>query len=149
MDARHYSRMVEVPQFSIPEIYVEQDDEEGGNGAQATTTTEGPLSPGHSRNPSTGPAQNDGSAVAEGSPSLTSPIQSEWTHLGTLAPSREGNTLSSSYGDGGDVGNSESRTGRPRGESSVSVQGVMDSLDSSAWGESIRRSFTQRRSQGS
>ncbi|KAF1814240.1 hypothetical protein P152DRAFT_480452 [Eremomyces bilateralis CBS 781.70] len=35
--------------------------------------------------------------------------------------------------------------GRSRAGSAVSVQDVMDSLETSAWGESIRRSFTTRR----
>jgi hypothetical protein len=35
--------------------------------------------------------------------------------------------------------------GRSRANSAVSVQGVLDALDASAWGESIRRSFSTRR----
>lgn len=46
---------------------------------------------------------------------------------------------------GDDAGSDGMGGGRSRTASSVSAQDVMDSLDNSAWGESIRRSFTLRR----
>lgn len=41
------------------------------------------------------------------------------------------------------------RAGRRRAESNVSAQDVLDVLDNSAWGESIRKSFSTRRGPGS
>jgi len=49
-------------------------------------------------------------------------------------------------GPGGSGSASSDPGGRSRAGSAVSAQDVLDVLDNSAWGESIRRSFTVRRS---
>lgn len=149
-DLKHNSRLVEVPQFSVPEIYVEDDgqnDDENDGAAEGRQPSRPPspsmLSPttdfsgGSDRSPRTLPRID--TTISEDP--FFSPTHSEWSQIGSLSPHR------STLGEG-DTGPADGVSGRSRAGSSVSVQGVMDSFDNSVWGESIRRSFTQRRSQG-
>ncbi|KAI1907781.1 calcium channel protein [Ophidiomyces ophidiicola] len=142
---KHNSRLVEVPQFSVPEIYVEDDGPEDAvsEGTQSRAPSPSMLSPtsdrsGTSERSSRG-LRVDTTQSAEDP--FFSPTHSEWSQIGSLSPHR------TTLGDG-DPGHTDVAGGRSRANSSVSVQGVMDSFDNSVWGESIRRSFTRRRSQG-
>ncbi|EEP81058.1 conserved hypothetical protein [Uncinocarpus reesii 1704] len=145
-ELKHTSRLVEVPQFSVPEIYVEDDGQDEGvsEGHQSRPPSPSMLSPTSDRSGTSDRSSRTlpriDTTIATGDP-FSSPTHSEWSQIGSLSPHR------STMGDG-DMGQTDGATGRPRAGSSVSVQGVMDSFDNSVWGESIRRSFTQRRSQG-
>ena len=46
------------------------------------------------------------------------------------------------------LGEDQAQHARPRAESTVTRQDVLDVLDTSAWGDSIRRSFSERSSMG-
>ncbi|EAS31482.3 calcium channel subunit Cch1 [Coccidioides immitis RS] len=145
-ELKHDSRLVDVPQFSVPEIYVEDDGQEDGasEGQQSGPPSPSMLSPTSDRSGASHRSSRTlpriDTTIATEDP-FFSPTQSEWSQIGSLSPHRT--TLSDR-----DTGQTDDTTGRSRAGSSVSVQGVMDSFDNSVWGESIRRSFTQRRSQG-
>ncbi|GBF66718.1 calcium-channel protein [Trichophyton mentagrophytes] len=153
IQARHDSRLVSVPQFSVPEIYVEDED-------------------GHMDEDQSRRASEDRARSPEGSPSrkaprialpkietnmfgdeahrLPSPTHSDWGNFNpSLTPQSPTTTPYDSSLPRDESGEGH---GHQRGDSSVSVQnvqGVLDSFDHSVWGESIRRSFTRRRSHGS
>lgn len=157
LNSRHDSRIVEVPQFSIPEIYVDDDGEDDAldmDNMATTPVASSPLdSPQWDRSPDVSPRSTRhlpriDTAISSDDPLPpdASPSRVEWANIGSLSPHR-GSRPTSSYDGGGDLQGGEI-SGRARAESSVSVQGVMDSFDNSAWGESIRRSFTLRRSPG-
>ncbi|KKK17638.1 hypothetical protein P175DRAFT_0431647 [Aspergillus ochraceoroseus IBT 24754] len=149
------SRMTFVPQFNVPEIYVDDEphiqqasDEpprgglQGGNMSGEQTM----LSP-------TSPTQSGSFPLPRINTNLTgqrseASSPSEWSNISiSLSPRRErANTATSSYGDGPDLHDEAlGASDHPHQNSAMSVQGVMQSLGDSAWGESIRRSFTQRR----
>lgn len=160
IDARKSSRMATVPQFSVPEIFV--DDEYQDNPAEKITprvSEEYPggggdspsmLSPSRRGDSSSTPRRgtlppidtNLGGRVGGNSPTT------EWSSFSpSLSPRRPRAQTMSSYGAvEEDQDESGGGTGHLRQESAMSVQEVMNSLDNSAWGESLRRSFSQRRS---
>ena len=177
-DFRHSARMVNVPQFAVPEIFVDDPD------AHASPQQENFL--GQSSEPLNVPAKREGSrdrsslatsGVRRRSNSLGSPHRSDGSpavspqlspYTGGHSPTRRSPTLSphhspshsaesgnldwnlsTAIGEGAFDGPSDSLSphgGRSRAGSSVDRQNIMDVFDNSAWGESIRRSFTQRRS---
>ncbi|EEQ28724.1 calcium channel subunit Cch1 [Microsporum canis CBS 113480] len=138
--------------FSVPEIYVEDED--------------GPLNEDQSRR-----ASEDRAGSQEGSPSrhpprvvlpkietnmfgdealrLPSPTHSDWGNFNPSFSPHLSEGPSSSFSSAGAHDEAGQEHGHQRGDSSVSVQNVLDSFDHSVWGESIRRSFTRRRSHGS
>ncbi|OJJ49743.1 hypothetical protein ASPZODRAFT_89183 [Penicilliopsis zonata CBS 506.65] len=173
--AKQASRMADVPQFSVPEIFVDQPEQsnnenhgdhhhhvDGGDSTSAgqtttttttTTTTDEPMQPmlsptsplsGTSSSPRFGVLPKIDTNLG----SLSSPT--EWSSISpSLSPRRMTDEPTTAY-YGTDVPASpHTATERSRANSAVSVQDVMESLGNSAWGESIRRSFTQRRSGGS
>jgi hypothetical protein len=143
---RNDSRMVSVPQFSVPEIYVEGDEDEHQESYIGRRSVL--RSPPVERSNSTRELSAHGPAITTETPSDTplsspprSPTRSEWSHThASLSPSARPTSSNLYDGAPGDDEPGERR------ENSVIVQDVMDSLDNSAWGESIRRSFTIRRS---
>lgn len=102
--------------------------------------------PGHVASPSMGsigddwhladalsrPTSSDG-AGGSSNPFATAPRS-------PVVPHKHGRTLSTRDAAGGD-----SDGGRSRANSNVSARDVLEVLDSSAWGESIRKSFSTRR----
>ena len=161
--SRGDSRLGAPPQMSVPEIFVENPDDvaESSQGAVPRDFTENaPVSPsrgaqrtsassdyalgrswstatsiGRSDSRSHSPAELDSSP--KGSPYLAAQqrLQAvDTSNHGARARSESAARLSPSPTP------SHSRQG-----SSVSALGMLDSLDNSAWGESIRRSFTMRR----
>jgi hypothetical protein len=139
--------MTDIPQLG-PEVYV---DDEGDIGKQAKTTASPLLSPLDINNPrnsfithglGVAHRRRGTDASISGPPSPGSPRVSP-----QLSPHRptnsafnfDGGELSGGGGGGGGSGQS-SRRG-----SAVSAENVLEVLDNSAWGESIRRSFTMRR----
>ncbi|KAB8074058.1 Ion transport protein-domain-containing protein [Aspergillus leporis] len=156
------ARMSFVPQFTVPEIFVDdgsQDDpaeEEArtaapetavGNGEQSLQPMLSPTLPIGEGGPSSRPGQlpRIDTALAGHISAASSPT--EWSSISpSLSPNRARAHTTSSYGDGPDLHDEISRAPeRSRQNSTMSATDVMQSLDNSAWGESIRRSFTQRR----
>ncbi|KAK2783520.1 calcium channel protein [Emmonsiellopsis sp. PD_33] len=158
-ESRHSSRLVSVPTFAVPEIFVEDGEDiphrspshpsesafsspmlspasmGGGAGGRSSAMSR------HMRNlPSIDTNLSQGGSSRSGSPTRGG----EWSNISpSLSPNRQSHATGAYYGS--DPPSPDDITNHHRAGSSVSVQGVMDSLDNSAWGESIRRSFTMRR----
>lgn len=147
-DFRHSARMVNIPQFAVPEIFVDDQD--------AISPQDG------------APGPVPGVSVGEGSPrdrpSLDisglrhrgdsgSPSRSDKSGHSSpqLSPQRAGHSPSQSrdsafqWGYDGAADELSPVGARSRANSSVDRQNVLDTFDNSAWGESIKRSFTTRR----
>lgn len=148
IENRKSARLTAIPQFSIPEIFVEDQerheaDDDFFNGesslqkdsrltlSSAISQISG-VSPTSSPRPS---LQIDTSIAAESS--------SEWSRIGAaLSPRQTAAELGVDH-----PSRSQSMSGHSSQEdNAVIVQDMMQSLGDSAWGQSIRRSFTQRRS---
>lgn len=171
MNSKHAGRMTAVPQFTVPEIFV---DDEGGNehvvspfdgqgmatlgppslgssapssprGGARTPPEEGEMG-GPSRHLRSQPSVNSIQTTPTGSPTRSrnpfhdyagSNVSDDW-HM-AAAISRPSSPL----------GVERAEAGRhSRAASNVSAQDVLDVLDNSAWGESIRKSFSTRRTSG-
>lgn len=162
VDRKKSGRMTDVPQFTVPEIFVDDpgDSDEGEQPTgtitpqtQSETDTQftpmlSPASTSHRRAESSPTARHadlpriDTTMVGRSSGAST---PTEWSGI---SPSR---TPRHMYGervsdDASERNQSPAGTDHSRQNSTMSVRDVMTSLDNSAWGESIRRSFTQRRS---
>ncbi|KIX07286.1 uncharacterized protein Z518_01939 [Rhinocladiella mackenziei CBS 650.93] len=146
MDMRRNSRLGAPPSVPVPEIFIENPDDNNIESTQprdftTTTPTYTPKKPSPSLPPidtsfkATDTLRSAGSLSFDESPG-TSPIR---TRLGSVDTSYPGPTRSSPT----TPTLSHSRQGSTA--SGISGQGVMESFDASAWGESIRRSFTTRR----
>lgn len=158
VNARKSSRMVAVPDFSVPEIYVDNPDD-GSTGSGHTDQLDeyasqpmlSPRSPDHRRQGSS--SSNASGYDARGVPPIdtslrhrgdsrsNSPTHSDYSNTSpsALAAPRTSHVDTAYHGP--DASPRHGRSG-----SSVSAQGaMMESFDNSAWGESIRRSFTMRR----
>lgn len=152
IENRKSARLTAIPQFSIPEIFVEDEERqeaEGDNyfgesslqkGSRLTLSSvasqQSAVSPTSSPRPS---LQIDTSIAAEPS--------SEWAKIGAaLSPHQTAAELSVDFPSRSQsLSGQSSQDGHSQGNS-VIVQDMMQSLGDSAWGQSIRRSFTQRRS---
>ena len=159
-DFRHSARMVNIPQFAVPEIFVDDQDVvspqtdvfppgvtpmDGSPRGRPSLDLNGLRRRGDSGSPSRS-RSNSGSV----SPHLSShrpahsPSRSatsgdfQWSYDGPADGTSPIGGLSPSGGIS-PVG------GRSRAGSSVDRQNVLDVFDNSAWGESIRKSFTVRR----
>lgn len=155
------SRLDGPPHLSIPEILVE-DPEEGEVGEERDAgdyTETSPLSPQVGSRSSTRPririntAGMDWEPSARSSNPLSSPsfLRTEDTSYHGGRERRSIDTRSSIDGDRMTVPTTptlggHSRQGSILSNSSGAGLGVADSFDNSAWGESLRRSFTRRRS---
>lgn len=161
IERKKSSRMTDVPQFKVPEIFVDDpgdiDEEEQAPGTMTPQTqpeTESSfapmLSPSSSihRRVESSPAERrvelprlDTNLTGRSSGGSTPP---EWSSI-TLS-----RTPHHMYGERGSSASSEQESpsggDHSRQDSTMSVREVINSLDNSAWGESLRRSFTQRRS---
>ena len=177
-DYRHSARMVNVPQFAVPEIFVDDQDAHmspqqdsflGQPGEPLNVPAQGVSSRDRSSLDTSGVRRRSNSLGSpqrsDGSPAISpqlSPYKRGPSPTGrspTLSPrhspspsAESGNfdwNLSPALGGAGFDGTSDSLSphgGRSRAGSSVDRQNVIDVFDNSAWGESIRRSFTLRRS---
>ncbi|KAJ5902179.1 hypothetical protein N7495_002707 [Penicillium taxi] len=163
IERKKNSRMTDVPQFTVPEIFVEDPvDEEPEEPMPGTMTPQtqpemdgpGPFTPMLS------PASTSTRRRAESSPtarlgdlprldttaaglSSGTSTPTEWSGISPSRAPRHMYGESLSFASAGSP--SHSHSDHSRQNSVVSAQDVMDSLDNSVWGESIRRSFTQRR----
>ena len=156
-DFRNSARMVNIPQFAVPEIFVDDQD---------VVSPQSPLFPSLAPNipPKDGSSQGrpslDTSGLRHrgdsvGSPSRSSqssnnasPQLSPYRGGHSPAPSGDSNAFRLGSYDGiGEHGSHHTSPvgGRSRAGSSVDRQNVLDVFDNSAWGESIRRSFTLSR----
>ena len=158
VNARKSSRMMAVPDFAVPEIYVDNPDEgSAGSGyahesdEQASQPMLSPQSVDHRRGESSSSAASG--YDARGVPPIDTSLRNrQGSHSNSPTHSDYSNTSPSqvtarrnSYIDTAYRG-PDTSPGHERSGSSVSAQGtMMESLDNSAWGESIRRSFTMRR----
>jgi hypothetical protein len=162
VERKKSGRMSMIPTFTVPEIFVDdpvdEHDEHDEPGSGAMTPQTQPefdtsiapmLSPVslHRRAESSPAARHDTLPRIDtnlgGRASGGSTPTREWS---SISPSR---TPQHMYGDRTSFDTHESLDAssatRSRQNSIMNVQGVMNSLDNSAWGESLRRSFTQRR----
>uniref|UniRef100_A0A093VLY1 Calcium-channel protein CCH1 n=1 Tax=Talaromyces marneffei PM1 TaxID=1077442 RepID=A0A093VLY1_TALMA len=152
IESRKSARLTTIPQFSIPEIYVEdqerhevEDDYFDGESSlqkdsrltlSSTISQPSAVSPTSSARPS---LHIDTSIAAESS--------SEWSRIGAaLSPRQNAAELGVDSPRRSQSITGQSSQGSNSQDNSVIVQDMMQSLGDSAWGQSIRRSFTQRRS---
>ncbi|KAH1291155.1 hypothetical protein KXX11_000263, partial [Aspergillus fumigatus] len=155
--------------FTVPEIFVDDGYQEGSgtaevggggslgapdaivSGDEDTQPMLSPISP--TRGPSSPTSSRQLPRLDTNLTGRMSNVSSptEWSSISpSLTPGgRERSHTLSSYDAGPDVPISPTGSNHSRENSAMNVQDVMQSLDDSAWGESIRRSFTQRRSNGS
>ncbi|KAI9722379.1 MAG: hypothetical protein M1812_001851 [Candelaria pacifica] len=160
MDARRSARMTAVPQFGVPEIFIDDEDDVTAAQRRSGNFPMSPIGPfemgthlgGGTRSPRSGSVSQDGRLSRAGSPS-NSASRTVSPHLSPhLMPQRssrlEDGALGSDWRLAGGLSGSPSGSrghSRSRQGSNVSAQDVLEVLDNSAWGESIRRSFTQKR----
>ncbi|KAI9373064.1 Ion transport protein-domain-containing protein [Aspergillus egyptiacus] len=157
IEHKRSARMTFVPQFNVPEIYVDDEPQEkkesqeephdASQEARMSGSQESMLSPTSPRREAgaSQPPRLDTSVAGRLNSEASSP--SEWSNISiSLSPHRERAHTISTYDTGPDLTGSPVASEHSRHNSAMSVQDVMDSLGDSAWGQSIRRSFTQRRS---
>ncbi|KAL4937035.1 hypothetical protein BDV06DRAFT_203799 [Aspergillus oleicola] len=156
IDHKRSARMTFVPQFNVPEIYVDDEPQEDRpsqdvvrtpvHEAAAEASMLSPTSTGRAgeAGPSGLPRINTNMAGRLNS-EASSP--SEWSNISiSLSPQRERAHTVSSYDPPPERSGETSATSEhSRHNSAMTVNDVMQSLGDSAWGESIRRSFTTRR----
>ena len=157
---RRNSRMAAPPQLDVPQIFVEDPDDVSGG----TRSTEPHDFLNKAPTPSmgsSGQASTSSGFNARGLPPLdtslrrrdsvknTSPSASEQSMSPApspnLSPSRLFPSDTAYTGARRSPSPSSPRPGHSRQGSNVSAQDVMEGFENSAWGESLRRSFTMRR----
>ncbi|KAL6706496.1 calcium channel protein [Coniothyrium glycines] len=160
MEQKKQGRMATIPQFTVPEIFIDDEDITNAQRAQQSAPGSPLFSPqdlyapdrrgSEGRAPSPpgldiSPARSRANSIQQtptGSPIRGSPGASpfgtsadgEWQFASAL--SRPPSPLEPDAGPG---------DSRSRANSAVSAADVLEVLDNSAWGESIRRSFTTKR----
>ncbi|KAF1956154.1 calcium-channel protein CCH1 [Byssothecium circinans] len=175
MEHKKSGRMTAVPQFTVPEIFVDDEDITEAQRGQYSASGSPLFSPVDLQPSDHAEWRASGSDARESSTAgdmtlrsransiQTTPLGSP-TRAGPLSPIRsspQGSPFSPpadgewqfasalsrppSPGLEGDHGLTEPTGNRSRQNSAVSAADVLEVLDNSAWGESIRRSFTQRR----
>lgn len=175
LDLRHSARMVNIPQFAVPEIFVDDQEVVSPETSKfprdivspTTVSPPGgsPRDDGRGRRPSNASGLRHRTDSRAASPSRTDRSYSVSPQLSPHRPSlsvqrpslsahRPSHSGRSSAGgssgfqwtldDTSDLGEARPRL-RSRAGSSVNRQEVLQVFDESAWGESIRRSFTLRR----
>lgn len=163
MEQKKQGRMATIPQFTVPEIFIDDEDITNAQRAPRHSPSNSSLftptdttMPGGLNHPMSPPRLDTDSAMRSransiqqtptGSPTRTSPhpspfsppVGDDWQFASALSrpPSPLEEQLNPASAEAGN---------RSRANSSVSAADVLEVLDNSAWGESIRRSFTQRR----
>lgn len=149
---RHSARMVNVPQFAVPEIFV--DDQDVMSPQSDIFPSQPPGVPPKDGSPQGRPSldtsglRHRGDSV--GPPSRTSQSSNVSPQLSPHrvpghSPSPSAESSAFQWGYDGPADQHSPVGGRSRAGSSVDRQNVLDVFDNSAWGESIRRSFTLSR----
>ena len=150
VDKRKSGRLAAPPSLPVPEIFIEDPDDslDGDSGTEPRDFTDSRQSYTPKRSAVNLPpidtslpsgSLRSGSPVDRDASPSGSPIR---TRLGSVDTSYHGATRSSPT----TPTLSHSRHNSTAGHLEPSGQGMMESFDNSAWGESIRRSFTTRRS---
>jgi hypothetical protein len=160
MELKKQGRMATVPQFTVPEIFIDDEDitdaQRGpGSGSPLFSPQDlyapsprnsagGPPSLPHLQFDQTRSRNNSIQQSPTGSPTRASTqppspmslsgAEPDWQFASAL--SRPPSPLEAESGQA---------DGRSRANSAVSAADVLEVLDNSAWGESIRRSFTTKR----
>ncbi len=165
MDRHKQSRMTDIPNFAVPEIIVDDDDDEYdddnskalmGRSTHASLLPSAAFSDGNPfhtsfgfdnqnstsydsyRQQRRGTDASEGPRGSLGAPSATSsPNRSP-----RLSPHRPSN---SAHSFDIDIEEPHGSAGNSRRGSSVSAENVLEVFQDSAWGESLRRSFTTRK----
>ncbi|KAI9804295.1 MAG: calcium channel protein [Piccolia ochrophora] len=157
---RHAARMQTVPTFAVPEIYIDNEDAPIASQRQ-TDDASSPMSPspgggsspwrsqqttGHSPSPSSPGRLRHPTESRPGSPS-NSVTGRDWSRSPSPSPSpnRQPFTEGFDWEPEGGTSPGGAAVEHSRHNSTVSAQDVLEVLDNSAWGESMRRSFTLRR----
>lgn len=151
IDQHRNSRLGAPPQLSVPEIFIENPDDvaESSSRAEPHDFTQSPALPSPKMAPPRLPpldtswSARDSGKMSPASPGFdlspgTSPIRSS-VRLHSMDTSYSGARRSSPTTP--TLGHSRQGSNA----SAIGAQGVMESFDASAWGESLRRSFTMRR----
>lgn len=151
VEQRKSARLTGIPQFSIPEIFVDGRDTHDGQQDLADTqklpsVTSTPLgSPSmarQSQSPGRPSLQIDTSISDRGS-------SHEWSRVSpSLSPRQTRDLDNESHDSSLPLSDAPSSRGGHNRDNSGIVQDMMQTLGDSAWGESIRRSFTQKRPSG-
>lgn len=150
VEHRKSARLTAIPQFTIPEIFVDGRDTHDGqqdlaDAQKVPSVTNTPLaSPDvgrQSQSPARPSLQIDTSISEQGSSHEWSQVSPSLSPRQTRDLDNESNDVSLPLSDAG------SARGHTRDNSGI-VQDMMQTLGDSAWGESIRRSFTQKRPSG-
>jgi len=153
-EVRQSGRMQTVPQFTVPEIFVEDEDDATGGAPVGMMPSTGPST--RASSPSltgmdTPSARNSIQISPVPSPPMLTPQHTGDGHDGPPRRSISARRLDAAMNldlDGAgslDPNAAQGETSRGRSNSAVSVQNVLDALDQSAWGVSLRRSFSQQR----
>jgi len=138
--------MTDIPQLG-PEVFVDDGDHIGHHSRSPASPL---LSPMSAVDPRTtfihhgleGPADPRG-AGSDASPSATARSPGGPSPSPQLSPHRPTNSAFSF--DGADLSGERNSANSSRRGSAVSAENLVEVLDNSAWGDSIRRSFTMRR----
>lgn len=146
-EQRQSSRMQSVPQFTVPEIFVEDEDDDAtgaGKGAVSRVSSPAPSST------NTQSARNSIQISPVPTPPMLTPQHTGEDDRRKSVSERRLDTsmnlgLAGPSSGGLEVAGSPVEGARGRSNSAVSVQEVLDALDQSAWGASLRRSFSQQR----
>lgn len=180
-DVKKSGRMTFIPQFTVPEIFIDDEDITNARGADDPFQPSPILSPldtepmhtsgsdarsisppaemslrsrsnsiqpdmnlrsranSIQHTPTHSPTNSISPGLAPFGPHLSVDGAGEQQHPASLSISRPSSPL--------EPGGPSDAAARSRASSNVSAQDVLAVLDESAWGESIRRSFTLRRSQ--
>lgn len=170
LDLRQSARMMTVPQFAVPEIFIDDQDvtestpytshfppytslfSHSPGSISPGSISPGGISPGgiSPTDITRGRSQHDSGGLRHRGESRSgSPSRSD--RSGTVSPAISMHRPRASEGSAsfqwGIDGTEEASQGvRSRAASSVDRQQVLDVFETSAWGESMRRSFTLRRS---
>lgn len=136
-------RMTTIPQLG-PEVYI---DDEGDRSKNTATESETVVSP---RDPMDNPRSSFITWGLDGPPGRARRGTDASINIGPLSPgtpqlSPHRATASGVSYNGGELGSGANSASTSRRGSAVSAENVLEVLDNSAWGESIRRSFTMRR----
>ena len=145
---RQSARMMTIPQFAVPEIFIDDQDVTDTPYTSNFPPSPGGISPtnitrGWSYHEPGGGRRHGGDSRT-GSPPRSDLSDAASPAISTHRPSPS--DASSNFQWGYDGQEERGQGGRSRAGSSVDRQNVMEVFDNSAWGESIRRSFTLRRS---
>lgn len=148
VEQRKSARMTAVPEFSIPEIFVdgqEHHDDRQGDVADVPTVPNTPIA-----SPDVGGGGQLQSSPGRPSLQIDTSVSergtsNEWSRPSiSLSPRHPRDVDIESPDASLPLSDAPSSHGHTRDNSGI-VQDMMQTLGDSAWGESIRRSFTQRR----